>query len=51
MVKNSSYHDIGGAQAELQRARTMFSRIGASTRLASLDFELAELCEISARDH
>jgi class 3 adenylate cyclase/tetratricopeptide (TPR) repeat protein len=37
--------DVTGARAELQRARSLFVRIGATTRVDAIDRELAELVE------
>jgi tetratricopeptide (TPR) repeat protein len=40
-----SFGDYTGARAELERARAIFTRIGAATRQAKVDAELAELVE------
>jgi hypothetical protein len=40
-----AFGDLTGARAELERARTMFVRIGATTRRDAIDRELAELVE------
>ena len=40
-----AFGDVTGARAELERARTMFIRIGAETRRAAIDQELATLVE------
>jgi Flp pilus assembly protein TadD len=39
------FGDLMGARAELERARTMFVRIGATTRRDAIDRELTELVE------
>jgi class 3 adenylate cyclase/tetratricopeptide (TPR) repeat protein len=39
------FGDYAGARAELERARAIFKRIGAATRQAKVDAELAELVE------
>jgi class 3 adenylate cyclase/tetratricopeptide (TPR) repeat protein len=43
-----AFGDVGGARAELERARATFVRIGATTRRDAIDRELAELVEGSA---
>jgi class 3 adenylate cyclase/tetratricopeptide (TPR) repeat protein len=43
-----TFGDVGGARAELERARAMFVRIGATTRRDAIDRELAELVEGAA---
>jgi len=40
-----AFGDLTGARAELERARTMFVRIGATTRRDAIDRELEELME------
>jgi class 3 adenylate cyclase/tetratricopeptide (TPR) repeat protein len=40
-----AFGDVTGARAELERARTMFVRIGATTRRDAIDRELAQLVE------
>jgi tetratricopeptide (TPR) repeat protein len=40
-----SFGDYTGARAELERARAIFTRIGAATRQARVDAELVELVE------
>src|SRR6478672_10151774 len=40
-----AFGDVMGARAELERARTMFVRIGATTRRDAIDRELTELVE------
>jgi class 3 adenylate cyclase/tetratricopeptide (TPR) repeat protein len=40
-----AFGDVTGARAELERARAIFVRIGAETRLKAIDAELAELVE------
>jgi class 3 adenylate cyclase/tetratricopeptide (TPR) repeat protein len=40
-----AFGDVMGARAELERARTMFVRIGATTRQEAIDRELEELVE------
>jgi class 3 adenylate cyclase/tetratricopeptide (TPR) repeat protein len=40
-----AFGDVTGARAELERARAIFARIGAETRLRAIDAELAELVE------
>ena len=40
-----AFGDVTGARAELERARTMFIRIGAETRREAIDQELATLVE------
>src|SRR5213076_2204694 len=40
-----AFGDVTGARAELERARTMFVRIGATTRQDAIDRELTELVE------
>jgi hypothetical protein len=37
--------DVTGARTELERARALFARIGATTRRDAIDRELAELVE------
>jgi class 3 adenylate cyclase/tetratricopeptide (TPR) repeat protein len=37
--------DVTGARTELERARALFARIGATTRREAIDLELAELVE------
>jgi hypothetical protein len=44
-----TFGDTTGARAELERARAMFVRIGATTRRDAIDRELAELVEGPAR--
>ena len=44
-----AFGDVTGARAELERARAMFVRIGATTRRDAIDRELAELVEGPAR--
>jgi class 3 adenylate cyclase/tetratricopeptide (TPR) repeat protein len=44
-----AFGDVTGARAELERARAIFARIGAETRLRAIDAELAELVEGPAR--
>ncbi|MFL5946927.1 MAG: ATP-binding protein [Gaiellaceae bacterium] len=39
------FGDLTGARTELERARAIFARIGAETRLRAIDAELAELVE------
>ncbi len=45
-----AFGDVAGARIELERARTIFSRIGASMRVAALDRELAGLTTHAAQD-
>jgi predicted ATPase/class 3 adenylate cyclase len=40
-----SFGDVTGAQTELERARTIFARVGAATPLAQIDDELAEVAK------
>jgi class 3 adenylate cyclase/tetratricopeptide (TPR) repeat protein len=40
-----AFGDVTGARAELERARAMFVRIGATTRREAIDRELAQLAE------
>jgi class 3 adenylate cyclase/tetratricopeptide (TPR) repeat protein len=42
------FGDVTGARTELERARAIFARIGAETRLRAIDAELAELVEGAA---
>ena len=44
-----TFGDVTGARAELERARAMFVRIGATTRRDAIDRELVELVEGPAR--
>jgi len=44
-----AFGDVTGARTELERARAIFARIGATTRRDAIDRELAELVEGSAR--
>ena len=39
------FGDLTGARAELERARAIFARIGAATRLKAIDAQLGELVE------
>jgi tetratricopeptide (TPR) repeat protein len=39
------FNDLTGARTELERARAIFARIGADTRLRAIDAELSELVE------
>jgi hypothetical protein len=41
----NAFGDVTGARTELERARTMFVRIGATTRQEAIDRELEELVE------
>jgi tetratricopeptide (TPR) repeat protein len=45
-----AFGDLSGARTELMRARATFARIGASTRLATLDRQLSELAEAGTPD-
>jgi hypothetical protein len=40
-----SFGNVTGARAELERARAIYVRIGATTRRDAIDRELAELVE------
>jgi hypothetical protein len=40
-----TFGNVTGARAELERARAIFARIGATTRREAIDRELAELVE------
>jgi predicted ATPase len=44
-----AFGDVVGARTELERARAIFARIGATTRREAIDNELAELVEGSVR--
>ncbi|CAN5177939.1 AAA family ATPase [soil metagenome] len=44
-----AFGDVSGARTELERARAIFARIGATTRRDALDLELQELTEGPAR--
>ena len=45
-----AFGDVSGARAELERARAMFVRIGATTRRDAIDRELADLTAHTAQD-